>query len=129
MRPGRYPSRSTSQEKGWTARERRNGFGTEPRVKRVDCNSRWKISGNESGTNTMHSAQHLAEREVESAQAAFPGWGFVAIIATIRVPLGLGFMVMRERALCSCIAARMPCGMRDSALLRHEQQDDTEIME
>lgn len=72
----------------------------------------------------MHTTQHLPEREIKCAQAALSGWRFIitGVIANIAL------MVMHTRVVCLRITARMPGGMYDSALLRYQQQQDTEIM-
>jgi hypothetical protein len=103
---------------------RRNGFGTKPGIKGVCGNGRGKFGGNRQRTRTLYATQHLPESKIECAQttlAAVAGRRF--LIAVVPV------VIMRMACACMRVAARMPCGVYERALLRNEQQDYAKIME
>ncbi len=95
---------------------RGNGFRAKPGIKRVCRNGCGKFSANRHCARSMHTTQHLPEREIKRTQAALAERRFTtALVVGIRRTF-TGMRIVR-------IAAGMPRRMHQRALLRNQQQE------
>ena len=115
--------RRISEDYGRAARKRGNGIYTAACVKcggnhQGSRHNRWQR-----GTGAMHAAQYLAKREIKCAKTGLAGGGFV-VVSIMRIAL---LCLVSVRGMFEGVV-RVPGGVHQRALLRHQQQENQKIM-
>lgn len=118
---------------------RGNGLGAEAGIENIRGNGSRQLGNHWQRGSAMHATQHLPERKMVIAQMLLRV-GAVAMVAVVAgITVGMRMLIVRiaivpvvnilrivrmRRAACG-----MPCGVRQRALLRNQQQEHTKIME
>jgi hypothetical protein len=117
----RFIAAGTSQEQGRAVRTRGNGLGTEAGIENVSVTDGWLFYRIRQYAEAMHTAEHLAECQIQRTQIGLAGRGFAVVL-----------MIMHMTFVRMCVmraTARVPGGVYQRALLRDEQSNNTQIME
>lgn len=97
-------------------------IATEAGIENVSGNDDWLFRQIRQYAEAMHAAEHLAECQIQRTQIGLAVRGFTVLF----IIMHMAVTVVRMRVACA--AARVPGGMYQCALLRDEQDNNTQIM-
>lgn len=99
------------------------GLATEAGIENVSGNDDRLFRRTRQYAEAMHAAEHLAKCQIQRTQIGLACRGFAVLFMII---MHMAIAVVRMRVVCA--AARVPGGVYQCALLRDEQDNNTQIM-